>query len=114
MTGSFINKLYSESKSNSPEIGMGVTECCWSDRHAYSVIDVISPREIVVQRDHAQRIDNYGMSDCQTWEYSNNPEGNICTLTLRKNGRWIRKGFGQKNSSGWIVGKRDEHYDYSF
>jgi hypothetical protein len=54
------------------------------------------------------------MSDCQTWEYSNNPEGNICTLTLRKNGRWIRKGFGQKNSSGWIVGKRDEHYDYSF
>lgn len=114
MTGSFINNLYSGSVSDTPQIGMGVTECCWSDRHAYSVIDVISPREIVVQKDCATRIDNNGMSDSQTYEYSRNPEGNIAVLTLRKNNRWIRKGCGQKNSSGWIVGKRDAHFDFSF
>jgi hypothetical protein len=114
MTGSFINNIYSNTVSNAPEIGMGVTECCWTDRHAFTVVDVISPTEILVQRDNAKRVDKNGMSDCQTWEYEQNPEGAIYHLTLRKNGKWIQKGQGLKSGRPWLVGTRDEHYDFSF
>ncbi len=36
-----------------PEIGMGVTEICYSDRHAYTIIEVITDKKIVVQQDLA-------------------------------------------------------------
>jgi len=113
MTGSFINNLYSNSKQKTPEIGMGVTECCWSDRHAYTIVDIISPREIVVQRDIAIRADNRGMTDSQDWIYERDPEGSKYTITLRKNGRWVKKGLDMK-SNGWLIGSREEYFDFTF
>ncbi|QOF39432.1 hypothetical protein E3G66_003636 [Mycobacteroides abscessus] len=36
------------------------------------------------------------------------------TFTLRKTGRWIRKGESEKGGTALLIGRRDEHYDYSF
>ena len=114
MTGSLVNNIMNEAPTIIPEIGMGATRLGWSDRNAFTVIDVLSPKEIRVQRDLAKRIDNNGMSDCQTWEYESNPEGSIYHLTLRKNGRWLQKGCGKKSSNGWVIGLREEYFDFSF
>lgn len=94
-----------------PEVGMGATMCLWSDRHAYTIIAVSKNRhKITIQRDKATRIDKNGMSDCQTYEYERNPEGEIETATLRKDGA-----YRITNSRILVgVGHRNEHFDFSF
>jgi|LauGreDrversion4_2_1035121.scaffolds.fasta_scaffold74102_4 hypothetical protein len=114
MIGSLVNNIMSEVTPDVPEIGMGVTRLCWSDRNAFTVIDILSSSEIRVQRDRAKRVDNNGMSDCQTWEFQRDPNGSIYHLTLRKNGRWKQKGVRSKSSDGWLLGTRQEHFDFSF
>jgi hypothetical protein len=115
MIGSLVNYLMDAKQSPvTPEIGMGVTQLCWSDRHAFTVIDILSPKEIRVQKDRAIRVDNTGMSDSQKWEFQRNPEGSIYHLTLRKNGSWAQKGLSRKNSDGWAIGRREEFFDFSF
>jgi hypothetical protein len=114
MTGSLVNNIMSKPKPVTPEIGMGATRLGWSDRNAFTVIDILSPKEIRVQRDRAKRVDNNGMSDCQTWEFQRDPEGSIYHLTLRSNGSWTQKGCGRKASDGWVIGLREEYFDFSF
>jgi hypothetical protein len=114
MTGSLVNNIYSKSESPAPEIGMGVTQLCFSDRHPYTIIDVISSHEILVQSDNAVRVDNNGMSDSQDWEFSPNPRGIKHILTLRKNGAWKCKGDSLKSSYNWMIGKRSKYHDFSF
>jgi hypothetical protein len=114
MTGSLVNHILAKPKPLAPEIGMGATRLGWSDRNAFTIIDVLSPKEIRVQRDLANRTDNNGMSDCQTWEFQRNPEGSIYHLTLRSNGRWAQKGSRRKDSDSWVIGRREEYFDFSF
>ena len=95
--GSIINRLQ-ESANMFPidfkvTVGFGGTEYMWTDRHAYSVCSV-DPNwqnknfEIIgVQRDNAERTDNNGMSDCQSYEYTPNPDGKKITLK-GKNGNY--------------------------
>jgi hypothetical protein len=92
---------------------MGATEICWSDRHAYTIIEVINDKKIVVQQDKATRTDTNGMSDAQSYAFSPDPNGPKRTLTLRKNGRWVPVGQGM-NDDNFVIGMRQEYYDYSF
>lgn len=97
-----------------PQVGMGATICHWTDRTACTIISVsTSGREVRVQYDHAKRIDKNGMSECQDYEYSPNPEGCVSTFTLRKNGRFVEKGSDMRGT-GLGVGFRNQYYDYSF
>ena len=98
-----------------PEVGMGVTYGCWTDRYAGTIIKVsASGREITVQDDHARRTDNNGMSECQSYEYTPNPEGAIMVFTLRKNGRWTEKGSPMGKGYRAGIGHRNAYHDYSF
>lgn len=38
--GTLTNLVYAEDKSPEPKIGAGATLLLWSDRHAYTVIEV--------------------------------------------------------------------------
>lgn len=118
MFGNLTNRVMEGSKQPVPEVGMGATECMWSDRHAYTIIAVYGKGDkvttITVQRDKAVRTDKNGMSDSQSYTYTPDPDGETKTVTLRKNGKWITKGEPLKNGTGWLIGHRDEHYDYSF
>jgi hypothetical protein len=122
-TGSLVNHIYAGSKQPTPEVGMGATICHWSDRSAGTVIRIFTIGKdlaIEVQGDHAKRIDNNGMSDCQTYEYSPNPNGGIGTWRFRK-GRWEGVRFNRdtnrwaKNGEkGLSLGHRDYYHDFSF
>lgn len=107
--GNLMNRI-AEHSSGAPEIGMGCTVCIYSDRHAATVIEIRTPRMIVVQRDKATRADDNGMSDCQSYTYERDPDGTKQTFTLRKNGTWRES----KGSNGLRLGVRDEHYDFGF
>lgn len=113
MLGSLINS-YASSNTTKPEVGMGVTFLHWSDRSAGTISDVISDREIKVQGDSAKRIDSNGMSESQTYEFTQNPDAPKATYTLRKNGRWVRKGQDMKNGQRLAIGYRDAYHDFTF
>lgn len=111
--GSMTNLIMDNSKTPVPEVGMGATRLGWTDRHPYTVIEVKSPKRIVVQADDAKRIDKNGMSESQDYEFNPNPEGETVEISLRKNGRWIEVGQSSKGTS-FLIGHREKYYDYSF
>lgn len=112
MQGSLTNRML-ERQAVTPEVGMGVTECMWSDRHAYTIVRVVNAKTIVVRRDKAVRTDKNGISESQTYSYEEDPTGTERTVTLRKNGRWVTKGESM-NGTGWMIGSREEYEDPSF
>ncbi|SKT55468.1 Uncharacterised protein [Mycobacteroides abscessus subsp. massiliense] len=113
--GSLINALAVNSRSAEPAVGTGATIVMWSDRHAATVVEVSeSGKTVRVQQDRATRTDNYGMSDAQSYTYTPNPQAAVQTFTLRKTGRWVRRGETEKGGTVLLIGQRDEYYDYSF
>jgi hypothetical protein len=104
-----------ENEQPKPVVGMGVTMCYWSDRHAGTVIAVSeSGREVTVQQDKAFRSDKNGMSEAQEYDYESWPEGPVTVFTLRKNGRFYQKGQPMGSTPTLWLGTRREFYDYSF
>lgn len=112
-TGSIVNLLMDQSSQPVPLVGMGATELGWTDRHAYTVVEVQTPKRIVVQADNTKRTDKNGMSEMQVYEYTPNPNAAKEVLTLRKNGRWIRQGESSKSTS-FALGFRKAYHDFSF
>ncbi|WP_236745807.1 hypothetical protein [Mycobacteroides abscessus] len=113
--GSLQNLVAANTRSANPEVGMGATIVMWSDRHAATIVAINERGTTVrVQQDRATRTDDHGISDCQSYAYAPNPEATVQTFTLRKTGRWIRKGESEKGGTALLIGRRDEHYDYSF
>lgn len=73
MYGSVINRVMEQSKTPEIVVGMGATECLWTDRHAYEVIAVQDEKHITVRRL------NTNLKPGTTWleqeyEYSSNPD----------------------------------------
>ena len=121
-TGSLVNHLYSRSVNGQPvpTIGMGATILNWTDRKAGTIIEV-NKTIIRVQEDNATRIDNNGMSECQEYEYTANPDGYVHTFRQDKNGMWSAVYFNEKTKrynksggSGVLIGRREQYHDYSF
>jgi hypothetical protein len=114
-TNSLMNNIAANSVQPTPAVGMGATELCWTDRHAYTITEVSpSGRRITVRRDHAKRTDSRGMSECQHYDYSPNPQGSTRVVTLRSNGRWVTLGESAKGGTAWHLDRRAEYHDYSF
>lgn len=107
-TGSLINHIMSGGQQGAPKVGDGATILHWTDRTAGTVIKVSrSGKTFIVQEDTATRVDDRGMSECQTYEYTPNPNGRtwVCRLTKR----------GYKSGGcGVRLGARDRYHDYSF
>lgn len=111
--GNLMNRIQ-EVSSVVPEVGMGATVLMFSDRHPATVVEVLSPKRIIIQGDNSRRTDKNGMSESQQYEYSRNPNGEKREVTLRKNGRWIVAGESLKQGTAIRLGVREEYYDYSF
>ena len=117
-TNSVVNWIYGNSANPIPQVGMGATMLCWTDRHAMTVhmVDLKGKvKKMWVSEDTAKRIDKNGMSESQDYEYSNDNQNHperwtLCTL--RKDGRWH---MGNRLSGACVmIGVRREYYDYSF
>lgn len=91
-----------------PEVGMGCTILGWTDRHAATIVKV-TPTQIHVRRDIAKRIDDNGMSECQSYTYEADPTSDVEVFRKTKNG--YRKSGG---GSSLRIGDRSEYHDYSF
>lgn len=96
-----------------PEVGMGCTQGVGSDRYPYTICEVVNEKKIYVQADDYKRTDKNGQSESQTYEYTPNPEAQKILVTLRKNGRWVRKGE-TLNGSAFYIGQRRAYQDPSY
>ncbi len=91
-----------------PVVGMGCTILSYSDRHPATVTQILSKSRFVIQEDNYKRIDDNGMSDCQTYEYTPNPEASKQVVMKTKKGWKILK-------DRYIhLGHRNRYYDFSF
>lgn len=113
-TNGLTNNILIHSQQPTPEVGMGATECWWTDRHAGTIVAVAANgKSLEWQQDKATRADTHGVSDCQSYTYKSNPEAVRKTYTLRKNGRWVLKGDSMTGLT-LALGRRDEYHDYGF
>lgn len=112
--GSLQNRLLESGEMPEPQVGMGVTECFYSDRKPYEIIAVKDARHITVRELDWKRTDNNGMSDCQDYEYSSNPGNRTAELFLTKQGQW-RQRYGRRlGCNCFFIGYAERYYDPSF
>lgn len=94
-------------------VGMGATMNLWSDRRAMTIVEVVTPRKVIVQENETKCLDYYGgryeVLDSLA-EYMSRH-----TFTLRKNGTWVEEGQPKKFGSVTLtVGFRHHYIDPSF
>jgi hypothetical protein len=109
-----VNTIIDAHQNADPVVGDGVTELCYTDRRAYTIIKIISNKEIIIQRDKTIRLDPKGMSDCQRYEYSTDKTGETVTLTKRNNNKWYVKTIPMRYSNIFIIGLRNRYHNFSF
>lgn len=73
MRGSFFNRLMDGNQYEELHVGMGATECCYSDRHAYTVQRIVSEKRVIVTRDEVKRLDSNYCSEDQDYEFTSVP-----------------------------------------
>lgn len=109
--GSFQNQyLYGSAKS--PEQvyeGMPATAVYWTDRRAAQVTKVINQKTIEVQFCEVKCLDYYA------GEYEiGDPCGHGMIYTLRKNGRWIKRGSSMTSGQQVTLGVASHYVDPHF
>lgn len=112
--GSLQNRLEERARMPEPEVGMGVTEMCWSDRHPYEVVEIKDERHIVVRALDSKRIDNNGFSESQEYEYTSNTNNPVITLFKTKNGEWRERIGRTLGCNRFVIGYAEKYYDFSF
>lgn len=82
-----INNRLEENKQfcETIEVGTGMTEYLWSDRHAYEVVEVKDQKHVSVRELDHKHIGNTPMDN--NWELISNESNPIRNLTKRGN-RW--------------------------
>jgi len=105
-TGSLVNHVMTMSKKI-PVVGIGATECMYTDRKAGTVVEV-GPRHVMFQEDISKRTDKNGMSEVQSYEYARNPKAPKRMFKL------TTKGYVSDTGSHLAIGYRNTYYDYSF
>jgi hypothetical protein len=109
--GSLQNAMADQTRSLTPEVGMGATEVLYSDRHPYTVTRILSAKRITVKPDEATRIDKNGCSEDQQYAYVTRQDYPEITLFLNKRGRWKR--LGDADGATYLLGRREEYYDFT-
>lgn len=96
-----------------PEIGMGATQMCWTDRNPWTVVAVHSENKCMVQRDKVKAKEGDWQMGHQQWDIEPDPNGATEIITRRRNGKWypVNKPM---TSTGFILGERRHYYDWSF
>lgn len=111
MYGSLQNRLAERSVQPMPEVGMGVTECLWTDRRAYEIIEVKDEKHITIRRMGTKCKDYYAGD----WEvYSDPTQKDIRRLYKTKKGWRERIGKNGLGDTKYVVGYADEYEDPSF
>lgn len=118
--GSLINQLIDQDyRDGNITEGVGVTELCWSDRHAYFVKEVKKNkkgeiRALVLEGAWLKAIPGsfgyYEVSREQKEGYFKDH----CEITIYKNRKGYFTSDGTVNGTTFRIGKADEYYDPTF
>lgn len=121
-----INQILSRAVNGqpTPTFGMGATILHYSDRDPATIVEVTVLKGITyleVQEDNAIRTDKNGMSECQDYQFSPNPNGRKYRFRQEKNGMWQYIVYNEetgrwnkKQGASLRIGERDKYYDFSF
>lgn len=102
-----------------PEVGMGVTIYAYSDRYA-GTIHAIRGSVLVVTEDDAKRVDRNGMSECQEYEFTPNPNNRLHFFKKNRKGMWVKCEYNNgrfvlaPRSYVLRLGVRSRYYNFSF
>jgi hypothetical protein len=126
-TNSLVNNLMSRAVIGQPEpfVGMGATILGWTDRYPATITGVVKDKDgkvfwIVVREDRAVRTDKRGMDECQSYEFTTDPDGSRSEFKKDRKGMWREVRMGEKGrmvftgGKGLRIGERDKYYDFSF
>lgn len=129
-TASLVNHLHSRGVVGQPDpkVGMGATFLSWTDRAAGTIVaveEIVASRRyfrIAVSHDTAKRIDDNGMSESQTYEYTSNMDvAGADWFQQDKRGMWVRivrnpetGKWNQSKDGGLRIGQRETYHDFSF
>ena len=100
--------------SSELQIGQGCTYHIGSDRYPATVVEILSPKRVVVQKDNYTRTDKNGISENQTYSFEPNPDAVRRVVTLRKNGSWRQVGQSMHGSGFYTFKGRNAYFDPSF
>ncbi len=92
--------------------GMGAMTGAGSDCYPYTIVRV-EGNHIHACQDDSQVVSGSHQDGSAEYTYSRNENAPIEIFTLRKNGRFIKKGRSL-DSSGLTIGRRSAYYDPSF
>lgn len=79
------NRYFNGTKGNL-KVGTPCTVYLWSDCNPYEIVKVENQEHIFIREMKATRIDNYGMSDYQSYKYESDESKPIEELQLTKYG----------------------------
>ena len=96
-----------------PEIGMGVTECVGSDCYPYTVVEIITPKKIMIAADKYIIASGSAHDGSAEWRYERDTKSTPTEVKLSKDGRWYTKG-GKLSGRRFYVGDRRYYYDPHF
>jgi len=105
--GTLTNEIFANEEPEKPKVGDGATLILWSDRHAYTIME-IGENYILVSRDIAERLDKNFQFGPQNYSYQTDPSAILKKATLHQDGKYYLGGHVLQ------IGRRDEYYDYSF
>ena len=94
-----------------PEVGMGCTECLYTDTHACTITKVSeSGKTLWYKEDIAKVVKGSTQDGSAEYEYMEDEKGYEKKATLRKDGRFRATG----TNFTIVIGVRREYYDPSF
>jgi len=121
MSSSCINEVMNTRADEIPKVGMPATMYVGSDRYAMIVLEVKSSKRVMVTHMHDTDYEAY-IKDPEHFDgeeaikkyhlFTSYYEGT--EYTLRKNGRWLPKGYGLHDTCGVILGSADNYRDPCF
>ena len=111
--GSVQNRIAERAKMPEPVVGMGVTECCYTDCHAYEIVEVKDSKHITVRPMKTSLKPGSDWLD-QDYEYSSDETARCINLYKTKNGWRERIGSHGLGCNGFALGYAREYRDPSF
>lgn len=101
-------------------IGSGGYVCCWTDRHAVTLMKVVSDRVVQVQTAIANVISGSTQDGSAEYQFAPNPNGQIMVFTKRRSrknfphGLWVLEGESVNGGTRLNLGGYSEYYDPHF
>ena len=123
--GNIVNRIMENSQEPEIVVGMGVTECFWSDRHPYEVTEVKDQKHITIRPLGHRRTGTHSLDSMYDNDWELYSDENAIPVEIVKRGKyWYSPAHytdihdGKEHTQyirlNLYFGRADYYYDYSF